>query len=267
TLMVSIGPGSRVLLPEPTFTLYRQIVSVLGGETVPVALTPEFQFDFDAIRDRLSNERIDLIIICTPNNPTGCSASAHQIRELGHVFDGLIVVDEAYHEFSGQSLAGLLEELPNLIVLRTFSKAMAMAGLRVGYLLSSPELAREVHKAALPYNLNFFSQTVAEVACERYEHLRPSIEAIISECHRLFDELRSIKDVEVVPTTANFMLLRTPVRPRQLFEDLLARDILVRDVSGYPMLSEYIRISVSLPNENDQLISALSEILGSRAGS
>jgi len=264
TLMVCIGPGSRVLLSEPTFTLYRQIVTVMGGETVAVSLTPDFQFDFEAIRRRINGERIDLIIFCSPNNPTGSSARADQIRQLGQEFDGLIVIDEAYHEFSDQSMVSLLNELPNLIVLRTFSKAMAMAGLRVGYLLSSPDLVREVHKGTLPYNLNFFSQTVAEVACERYELLEASVDAIKAERTRLYGELTTIKGVEVVPLTANFMLLRTPVAPRLLFEDLLARDILVRDVSSYPMLSEYIRVSVGLPNENDQLIAALAEVIQSR---
>jgi histidinol dehydrogenase len=259
TLMVTVGPGTRVLIPEPTFTLYRQIVTVLGGEVVSVPLTPALQFDTDAIRDQAT--RADVIIICSPNNPTGCRISEEEISEIARDFKGIVVVDEAYHEFSGRTLVPLLAELPNLIVLRTFSKAMAMAGLRVGYLLASPELAREVHKATLPYNLNFFSATAAEVACERYDLLRPQIEMIVSERERLFAEMSMMPGIAPVASHANFLVARTPINPQNLFEEMLARDILIRDVSRYPMLKDYFRASVGLIEENDRLIGALKSII------
>lgn len=262
TLMVTVGSGTRVLIAEPTFTLYRQVVTVLGGEVIAVPLTDRFQFDVEAIQHRAALEGADCIILNSPNNPTGCCIGRDELRYLGGAFDGLVVIDEAYHEFSRQTVSPLLAELPNLIVLRTFSKAMAMAGLRVGYLLTSPDLAREVHKATLPYNLNFFSQTAAEVACERYELLQPRIEAIIAERERLFTNLSKIKGVEPVSSAANFMLIKTPIAPRKLFDELLARDILVRDVSHYPMLGQYVRVSVGSAEENDRLVAALEETIG-----
>lgn len=264
TLMVTVGNGTRVVLPEPTFTLYRQIVTVLGGEVLSVPLNADFQFDAEAIRHRAINDRADVVIICSPNNPTGCRLEDEDLARLARDFDGLVIVDEAYHEFSGRSVAPLLEELSNLIVLRTFSKAMAMAGLRVGYLLASPDLAREVHKATLPYNLNFFSATAAEVACEKYDLLRPRIEKIISERERLFEELKSIAGIEVVRSKANFMLARAPIPPREVFEKLHERDILIRDVSRYPMLADYFRLSVGSEEENDRLIESLREIATAR---
>jgi histidinol-phosphate aminotransferase len=264
TLMVTVSPGTRVVLPEPTFTLYRQVVNVLGGEVLGVPLTRELQFDVEAIRQRAINGRADLIIICSPNNPTGCRMGEEELKEIARDFDGLIVVDEAYHEFSGRTVVPLLEELPNLIVLRTFSKAMAMAGLRVGYLLTRAELAREIHKATLPYNLNFFSATAAQVACERYDLLRPQIELLISERERVSAALARIKGIEPVPSAANFMVARTEVPPRKLFDELLARDILIRDVSKYPMLADYFRLSIGSPDENDRLIAALGEVMSAR---
>ncbi|HXG94277.1 MAG TPA: histidinol-phosphate transaminase [Blastocatellia bacterium] len=263
TLMVTVAAGTRVVMPEPTFTLYRQIVTVLGGEVISVPLTSGLQFDVDAIRERAINERADVVIICSPNNPTGCRINDEDLLRLAHDFDGVVVVDEAYHEFSGRTVVPLLGELPNLIVLRTFSKAMAMAGLRVGYLLASPELAREIHKATLPYNLNFFSATAAEVACERYDLLKPMIEQIISERERVFAELKKIRGIEPVPSSANFLVARTRIEPRRLFEQLLARDILIRDVSRYPMLADYFRLSIGSGEENDRLIAALKEIMAS----
>jgi histidinol-phosphate/aromatic aminotransferase/cobyric acid decarboxylase-like protein len=183
------------------------------------------------------------------------------VTRLARDFDGLVLLDEAYHEFSGHSAVPLLAELPNLIVLRTFSKAMAMAGLRVGYLLTSAELRREIHKATLPYNLNFFSATAAEVACERYDLLKPRIDLIISERERLLDALRAVKGIKSVPSSANFMIAKTAVPPQTLFKELLARDILVRDVSRYPMLANYFRLSVGSPEENDRVVGALKEVI------
>ncbi|MFP5262132.1 MAG: histidinol-phosphate transaminase [Blastocatellia bacterium] len=263
TLMVTVGAGTRVLIPEPTFTLYRQIVTVLGGEALGVPLTAALQFDLDAIRERAASGRADVIILCSPNNPTGCQVSDEDLLLLARDFKGLIVVDEAYHEFSGRTVVPLLGRMPNLIVLRTFSKAMAMAGLRVGYLLAAPELAREVHKATLPYNLNFFSATAAEVACERYDLLKPHIDKIVGERDRMLAALAGVGGVEPVRSAANFFVARTPRPPRKIFEGLLARDILIRDVSRYPMLEEYFRVSVGAPDENDRLLAALEEIMQS----
>lgn len=260
TLMVTVGPRTRVLIPEPTFTLYRQIVTVLGGQVLSVPLTGEFAFDAEAIRERAIADQADVIIICSPNNPTGSRFAEDDLRRLVD-FAGLVVVDEAYHEFSGRTCVPLLRDLPNLIVLRTFSKAMAMAGLRVGYLLASAELAREVHKATLPYNLNFFSATAAEVACERYDLLKPRIELIVRERERLRAELRTIPGIEPIPSSANFMIAKTPIEPQSLFKELLARDILIRDVSRYPMLADYFRVSVGSPDENQRLIEALKEVI------
>jgi len=261
TLMVTVGAGTKVMIPEPTFTLYRQIVTVLGGEVVSVGLTSDFEFDVQAMRERAIRKRVDVIVICSPNNPTGCRMENDDLRSLARGFDGLIVVDEAYHEFSGETCVPLLEELPNLIVLRTFSKAMAMAGLRVGYLLTSAELAREIHKATLPYNLNFFSAAAAEVACERYDLLKPRINLIISERERLLEHLRTISGIYPVASSANFMIAKTAMAPQTLFKELLARDILIRDVSRYPMLAEHFRVSVGSPDENDRLIEALKEVM------
>jgi len=261
TLMVTVGPGTRVLIAEPTFTLYRQIVTVLGGEVFSVPLTSDFQFDVAAIRERAIEDSADVVILCSPNNPTGCRISNEDLLSLAREFCGLVVIDEAYHEFSTNSAVPLLSELSNLIVLRTFSKAMAMAGLRVGYLLTSAELAREVHKATLPYNLNFISATAAEVACERYDLLKPRIDLIVRERERLFAAMSAIREVEPVPSSANFILAKTRVAPQTLFKELLARDILVRDVSRYPMLADYFRVSVGSPEENDRFIDALKEVM------
>src|SRR2546428_9134561 len=157
-LMVTVGPDKLVLISEPTFALYRQISTVLGGEVITVPLTTDLGYDINALRRTIGDLQPDVTIVCSPNNPTGCVLSDQDLRALLRLTSSFVVVDEAYHEFAEHSVVPLLREHENLVVMRTFSKAMAMAALRVGYLLAAPELALEISKAVLPYNLNAISQ-------------------------------------------------------------------------------------------------------------
>ncbi|MGI9106877.1 MAG: histidinol-phosphate transaminase [Pyrinomonadaceae bacterium] len=260
-LMVTIGEGKRVLICEPTFALYRQVATVLGGEVLSVRLDAELKYDIGALKEKIKTSRPDVTIICSPNNPTGCRIADLDLVELLDMTKGLVAIDEAYFEFSAQTVVGLLREHKNLVVFRTFSKAMALAALRIGYLLAAPEVAREIGKAVLPYNLNAVSQTIAEVAVEMYEtQLRPLVERIVAERERLYAGLQAIEGLAPVRSEANFMVVRSQIEPRRVFHELHRRDILVRDVSGYPMLENYFRVSVGQPRENDLLLAALSEI-------
>lgn len=258
-LMVTIAAGKTVLISEPTFALYRQVATVLGGEVLSVPLTKDLQYDGAALQKIIEEKQPDVTIICSPNNPTGCVIDDDQLRSLLRTSRGLVVIDEAYHEFAEHSVVPLLNEHENLIVLRTFSKAMAFAALRLGYLLAAPDLAREIRKAVLPYNLNAFSQIAAEVAIDNYGELRPRIKRIIEERGRLVLELAKVRGLEPVDSRGNFMVVKSDIDPRQIFITLLERDILVRDVSGYPMLRDYFRVCVGTPEENDYLLEKIRE--------
>jgi histidinol-phosphate aminotransferase len=261
-LMVTVEEGRRVLITEPTFALYRQIATILGGEVASVPLSRHLQFDVSALLQKIEEAQPEVTIICSPNNPTGCVISDEDLALLLNAARGLIVVDEAYHEFSDHSAVPLLADHGNLVVLRTFSKAMALAACRVGYLLASPALVREIAKAVLPYNLNAFSQTASAVAIEMFEtKLQPLVEVICAERDRLYGELAGIPGLVPVKSKANFMVVRSNKDPQQVFAELLEKDILIRDVSRYPMLNDYFRVSVGTPEENDLLLEALREIL------
>ena len=260
-LMVTMEPGKRLLISVPTFLLYQQVATVLGGEVESVFLTPDLQYDCEALQRFVEEKQPDVTIICSPNNPTGCVIDENCLRSLLKTARGLVVIDEAYHEFAGYSVVPLLKDHENLIVLRTFSKAMAFAALRIGYLLASPELVREIGKAVLPYNVNVFSQIAAEVAVENYEsELRPLVGQIVSERERLFAEISQIDGLAPVASKANFMVVKSATDPKRIFADLLERDVLIRDVSGYPMLGEYFRFSVGTPEQNDYLLKAIREM-------
>jgi histidinol-phosphate aminotransferase len=262
-LMVTIGPKKRVLICEPTFALYRQVATVLGGDTESISLTSSLQYNSALLMSVVEERQPDVTIICSPNNPSGCVIDDEDLVKLLGIAHGLVVIDEAYHEFAEHSVVPLLEAHENLVVLRTFSKAMALAALRVGYLMADADLVREIRKAVLPYNLNAFSQMAAEMAVDRYEtDLRPLVKRIITERQRLFDALTQIKGLTPVPSKGNFMLVKTEIEPKVMFEELLLRDVLVRDVTGYPMLKKYFRVSVGRPEENDDLLAGLREICG-----
>jgi histidinol-phosphate aminotransferase len=261
-LLVTVGADTRVVIPEPTFTLYALLTKILGGEAVRVRLTPELAYDVEAILEARRSAQAAVTVVCSPNNPTGSGLSRDEVRRLCREGDGLVVIDEAYHEFADASVVPLLTEYSNLVVLRTFSKAMGMAGLRVGYLLSSPALVREIDKARLPYNLNFFSQMAAMAALDAYRELEERVVQLSRLRDVLQDALGRMPGVKAFPSQANFILIElAEADPKAVFEALYRRGVLVRDVTSYPMLSRCLRITVGSEEENEALLHALGTAL------
>ncbi len=261
-LMVTVGAGTSVVIPDPTFSLYALLTGVLGGDVVRVPLGPGFAFDADALRSAQRGSAASVVIVCSPNNPTGTALAPDEIARLCRDTDALIVVDEAYHEFSGQSVVPLLPAHPNLVVLRTFSKAMAMAGLRVGYLLASPELVAEVNKARLPYNLNFFSQAAALAVLDDPRVVQDAVARLVRARDALFTELAAMPGVHPCRSRANFILFALEGRlPAEVFAALYAEGVLVRDVSATPRLHDCLRVSVGTEEENALFLDALRRAL------
>lgn len=256
-----LEPGKKVLLAVPTFSLYRLIAQVLGASVIEVPLAKDFSYDLDAIAAAIDAERPELIVLCSPNNPTGSILSPAEVEEVCRRASGLVIVDEAYVEFAGSSACLVLARQPNLIIARTFSKAFGMAGLRLGYLLARPEIIVEITKAKVPFSVNIFSQVAAETALDESDLMRERIEAIIAARDELYRGLSQIAGVRAYPSGANFILFETARPAGQLFEALLERGILVRELSGYPMLGRALRVSVGRPEENRAFLAALREIM------
>ena len=261
-LLVTVGAGTRVVIPEPTFTLYALLTGMLGGEAVRVPLGPDFEYEPEALVHAVRESGAGVVIVCSPNNPTGGALEREGVVHLCRSVDALVVLDEAYHEFSSQTAVDLLPAHPNLVVLRTFSKAMALAGLRVGYLLAAPEIVREVNKARLPYNLNVFSQAAALATLAEREHLQANVRRLVSLRHALAEELGRVPGVRVFPSRANFLLLELlEADPKAVFEALYARGVLVRDVTSYPRLGRCLRVSVGSEDENRAFLDGLRAAL------
>jgi histidinol-phosphate aminotransferase len=268
-LAVTVGPGVAVVVPEPTFTLYRLMTEVNGGEVVPVPLTAELAFDVDALIRAARDRAAAVVVLCTPNNPTGSALTREEILRVHDGTDALVLLDQAYVEFGGYDAIPLLEGRPRLVVLRTFSKAMSLAGLRAGYLLGDPALAAEVAKGKLPYNVNFFTEAVAAEVLRGRHLLEPAVQAVRAERDRLAAALASLRGIRVFPTAANFILFRVehPSRTHaEIFERLLGEyGILIRDVSKYPMLDGCLRVNAGTPAEGDALLAALRTLLTEEA--
>jgi histidinol-phosphate aminotransferase len=258
-LLLSCGAASRsVTICQPCFTVYSLLARGLGYREQLVHLTEDLQFDAEAIVAAAQQAPGSLLILNSPNNPVGCALSEREIRRIIEAHQGVCVLDQAYIEFGGFNALPLLSEYPNLIITRTFSKAFAGAGLRLGYMIGAPEVIHEINKIKLPYNINFFSSHVAEVLLRHRELIDGQLQTLVSERERVLRFLSGVTQLRVYPSSANFILVRL-AQAKQLFAFLKQNSILVRDVSSYPMLDNCFRISIGSPSENDSLMRCISE--------
>ena len=251
-IMIALTTKDRpVILCQPTFTMYHLLARTIGFGSETVFLDTELQFDLPAILDASKRFPQSPIIICSPNNPTGSVLTEKQIREILEQHQGFLIMDQAYVEFGGFNAVPLIQEYPNLLVTRTFSKAFAGAGLRLGYMTGNAETIQQINKIKLPYNINFFSEFVARTALQHRNELSEGIKLILKEREAEERFFRSLP-LTVYPSMANFICIKTP-RKQELFDALLDDGIVVRDVSGYPMLENCLRISIGTPEENNLL--------------
>lgn len=250
-----VGKGTRVAIPQPTFSLYRMMVAANQGEVIDVPLREDFTYDLAAWRE-LAERGDTHLLLCTPNNPTGSVVDDAFIRELAGLTERLVIVDEAYAQFGRHDLSALVAEFPNVIVLRTFSKAAGLAGIRFGYALASAELVPEIQKVKLPYNVGIFGLEVARLAIEEPDVFTRAASPLNQERTRIEDACQALPFEAVLRGMANFVVVKT-ARSSELFAFLFEKGILVRDIGGYPMLQNCLRISVGTPEENSELIAEL----------
>jgi histidinol-phosphate aminotransferase len=248
-LLLSLSrQGGDVILCQPTFTVYRLLVTGLGAVERTVFLSDDLLFNVNNIRQAAQQYPRSLMVLCSPNNPTGCFLTETDIREILKVHTGFLVLDQAYVEFGGYDAIPLLKNNPNLIITRTFSKAFSGAGLRLGYLLGSPDVVQEINKIKLPYNINFFSEHVAQVMLNNTGLVQSRVRELSSRRDALFSFLATMPFEAVYPSAANFILMRSG-RKNDLFASLKKNNILIRDVSQYPMLQNCLRVNVGTHEE------------------
>ena len=260
TCLALVFGAEQAVCLRPAFAMYSVISNSCGTEAAWVDLTDDFDLDVDAML--AAGERgARPVYVGYPNNPTGRLFSRERMECLVHGFPGPVVVDEAYHEFAGQSMLDMVGECANLVVLRTFSKAFGLAGWRLGYMIAPPDVAAEVNKVRLPYNVNAMTQIAGCVCMERKAELLPRLSEIISQRDVVLSRMSDMDGLTVFPTDANFILFRTGLPAAQVFDGLLARGILVRNLDDGGRLAGCLRVTVSTEDENAAFLAALSEVI------
>jgi histidinol-phosphate aminotransferase len=256
-LRTLVEPGGRVVAPHPSYSLYGHLCRLARVKHVAVPLSPDFQIKAQALLD----EKPDLILIANPNNPTGTLFDARMIGELLKGFDGPVVVDEAYAEFSGTTLLPLIGHRPNLLVTRTLSKAAGLAGLRVGLGFAHPDVADLIRRNKIPFSLNLVSEQLAIKALRAPQHIEKTIASLSKQRDLLSDGLRKL-GFSVVPSQANFVLCLPPIPSEEVHLRLKDFGILARRFPHDILLRDYIRFTVGRPQDNKRLLRTLNEILG-----
>jgi histidinol-phosphate aminotransferase len=254
--------GEEALIPSPTFSLYGSLVKLYSGKVVKVPLSKEFGWDIGALLKEI-NRRTKLVFLCSPNNPTGGCISMGDVKK---VLDREVVVilDEAYAEFAEKSNVGLVGEYENLIILRTFSKAFGLAGLRIGYGVADEETIGYLVKVKPPFNVNILAQRAAVRALDDEEHLTRTVDAVKDGRDFLSHEMSEIEGLKVYPSQANFLLVNVEGTGRasgDIAGDLLRQGIIIRDCSSFGLGDDYIRVSVGRKEENQRFVEALKKIL------
>jgi histidinol-phosphate aminotransferase len=262
-LLAAVPRGGTVIYPEPSFSLYHQNAAVLGAEPVPFRLAPEnFSVDPETVIELAEKKRAGAVILCSPNNPTGNRVPNEVIERIARGVRCVVAVDEAYMQFAEEHALPLLAKCPNLIILRTFSKAFGLAGMRFGYSLCCPELAAQTAKVQLPHHVNFFTQTAALTLLQHPGLIEKRVEDIKRERNLLGAQLNALPGIKACPSEANFILVELESKkPGAVFEALLEKGILVRNISNYPGLSRCLRVTVGPPEDNRALVAALGEVL------
>lgn len=259
-----VGPAEEVVFGNPSFSEYEFMALIMGGKCIAVSLDDEFRYDLAAMKEKI-NDLTKIVYICNPNNPTGSIVTREAIDQFmdGLPDDILVVFDEAYYEYvdSSDFVSGLeyLAKGYNVVVLRTFSKVYGLAGLRIGYGITTPEIADAVNRVREPFNVNTVAQVAASGALEDKEHLTRSFEvnkAGKQFLYKAFDEM----GIKYVPTQANFIFLDTGRDCQAVFKDLMKRGVIVRtgDIFGYPT---FIRVTVGTEEENQRFIKELKSVL------
>ena len=250
-----------ILTTPPTYGMYDVLANLNAVDNILVPLSPDFQLEVDSILDAIKPQT-KLLFICSPNNPSGNSVERKAIERLLKNFNGLVIIDEAYIDFTKDpSWTQVLEQYPNLIVTQTLSKAYGLAGIRLGICYASKEIIAVLNKIKPPYNINSLTQEAAIKAFENKDSVQAQIESILNERSNLINAFKSVPFIKkIYPSEANFILIKVDDANKR-YEELIKNGIVVRNRSSQLHCENCLRITVGTPSENTQLITLLKTLI------
>jgi len=259
-LVTATAVGGRVLMPDPSFSLYAIYGALFGSRVSLVPLEADFSLDPDRFIRRMKREKPDIVFIPNPNAPTGTAFAAEALKKIVRAASCVVVIDEAYYPFSNVSLKSVLKRYPQLVLMRTFSKAYSLGGARIGYLMAAPKLVAELSKMVAPFCVNALSCVVAETILDSPRYVAKIVREVREERAKLYDGLRELPGVTAYPSAANFILFRSR-QPKKLYQGLVKKGILIRDVSDGKRLKNCLRVTVGTPAENRRFIRAIRQLV------
>jgi histidinol-phosphate aminotransferase len=250
----------NVITLPPTYGMYGVLANLNAVENREVLLSTDFQPQIEKIMDAV-DENTKIIFLCSPNNPTGNSFSEENVAYLLKNFNGLVVIDEAYIDFSEkESWVNKLDEYPNLIITQTLSKAYGLAGIRLGICYASAAVISVLNKIKPPYNVNELTQKRALDRLDNENKINSEIESIIAQREQLLKVLLNVKFVEkIYPTEANFILIKVDDANKR-YDELIAKGIVIRNRTTQPLCENTLRLTIGTEVENKKLIEALSSL-------
>ncbi|PVX26484.1 MAG: histidinol-phosphate transaminase [Candidatus Bathyarchaeum sp.] len=262
-MKVFIRKGSKVMVAEPTFPMYTFFAELYGGKKVTVMLKKDFNLDVDSILKKADKET-RLLFVCSPNNPTGNQFRESDIKRLLEEFKGIVVVDEAYGDFAAGSVMNWIKNYDNLAVLRSFSKAFGLAGLRLGYLVSSRHVIKYVQRVVGPFNVNSVTQQTIALALQNWNYFKGQLDLVVNEREWLMKNLQQIDGVKPYRSDANFILFKIAkdkLKSSTVTQRMENLNVLVKDRGHLPLLENCIRVTVGTRTMNETFVSALKASL------
>ena len=260
-LLAYAGPDRNAVVFEPTYALHSHIARLTGSGVVIGERGADFALDANTTVAFASAASPAVTFLCSPNNPTGGAERPEVIRAVAAAVQGLVVVDEAYGQFAPTSAIGEVRDGGNVVVVRTFSKTWALAGLRLGYAIAPTDVVVTLEKVALPYHLDAIKQAAGVLALDFDADMRARVATLVEERGRMLEALRAL-DVDVWPSDANFVLFRPRMHDGSgVWESLVERSVLVRNCTSWPGLDGCLRVSIGTRGENERFLEALTETL------
>jgi len=257
-----IEKGDEIILPVPTFAMFKFYAQIVDAKIKEILYTSNLTFPTKKVLNGIS-KKTKLVVLCNPNNPTGTLIEKKdivKIVEKAQKNDALVLLDEAYYQYSGAECLDLIGKYDNLIIIRTFSKAYGLGGLRLGYIVSNEEIIKNLLKVGSPYSVNTVAMVAASVAIEDMDYVKWYVNEVKKAKRIIYEELKKLK-IKTYPTAANFLIAKFPKKADEVEEKLKERGILVRNRTAYPLLRDCLRIGIGTVKQTRQLVNALKEIL------
>jgi histidinol-phosphate aminotransferase len=261
-IRIFLQKGEDAITFEPTFSIFKYCVQYQGANYRPVPLKEDFSVDIGAM-EKAFTPTAKLLYLCSPNNPTANELKPREMEALIEDFPGIVMVDEAYAEYGEHSVVPLINKYENLVVLRTFSKAFSLAGMRLGYMIANPMLAKTLDKTPAPYPVNVVSLSMGRKMLENIGLMRESVVALKKERAKLITRLSGVKGVQAFDSKANFVLFNTQKPAAEVYEKALSQGLVIKKLGKLLRYQNCLRTTVGLPWMMDKLVTSLTEFMES----